>query len=157
MELQPRSVLARELIADVVRSFGEARLRVTGSSMVPAVWPGDILTVRHRDTAELRPGHIVLYRRQGQLVAHRITCICHNSLTTRGDSLPFDDPSISESEIVGQVVSVVHNGHLTPVGQSLQHRAASFILQRSSFCTRMVLRLGLRLQRSRNPGLSWSN
>ena len=31
---------------EVLRRFGEARLRVTGSSMLPTVWPGDLVAVQ---------------------------------------------------------------------------------------------------------------
>jgi len=154
VELQSRSILACELVADVARDFGEVCLAVTGASMIPALWPGDIIIVRHRETVELKPGDIALYRRQNQLVAHRITRIRRDLLTTRGDSLPSDDPPVRESDIVGQVVSVVRNGHCVPPARLLRRRTVSFLLQRSDFCTRMVLRFGRRIQRYRNVGIT---
>ena len=45
-----------ELAAEVLRSSGELRLRVTGSSMLPAVWPGDELTIRRQPFDAGRPG-----------------------------------------------------------------------------------------------------
>src|SRR5271157_314954 len=118
MEPQPRSVLACELVADLVHNFGEAHLKVTGASMIPAIWPGDVITVRRREMAELQPGQIVLYRREGVLVAHRIRCVRGDLLTTRGDSLECDDPPITESDIVGQVVYLVRNGRRVHLKQS---------------------------------------
>ena len=49
VEFQQRPALGCELVAEVVRSFGEVRLKVTGGSMLPAIWPGDVITVRRRD------------------------------------------------------------------------------------------------------------
>src|SRR6266568_2706456 len=40
-----RSGLKGELFLEVLRTFGSARLRVTGTSMLPSIWPGDILEV----------------------------------------------------------------------------------------------------------------
>jgi hypothetical protein len=37
--------LGCELVADVLRAGGEARVRVMGTSMLPALWPGDILVI----------------------------------------------------------------------------------------------------------------
>src|SRR5215469_9655505 len=110
VEFQQRSELCCELVAELVRSFGGARLRVAGASMLPTVWPGDVITVRSRNIAALQPGQVVLYRREGMLVPHRIIRIRAAVLTTRGDSVRHDDPPVRESNLVGQVVSVEHNG-----------------------------------------------
>ena len=65
-----RHAVCCELIQDVARTTGEVRLRVTGASMLPAIWPGDLLTVRRCDLSELEPGQIALYRRDGKLTAY---------------------------------------------------------------------------------------
>jgi signal peptidase len=67
-----RETLGCELAAEVLRSSGRLRLRATGASMLPAVWPGDILSVRSHDVVEALPGDIVLFGREGTLVAHRV-------------------------------------------------------------------------------------
>jgi signal peptidase I len=140
-----RSALGCKLVADVARGFGQARLSVTGASMIPAIWPGDVISVRRRKLAALQVGKIVLYRRGENLTAHRITSIRGARLVTRGDSLPHNDPSISESDIVGEVVSLLRSGRRIPVRRTFLQRSASSVLRRSDFCKRMVLRLGLRI------------
>src|SRR5271169_960249 len=117
-DLQHRSALGCELVAEVTRSFGEVRLRVTGASMMPAIWPGDVITVRRREITGLQPGQVVLYRRNEKLMAHRIVSIQGNILTTRGDSLLRDDPAITGSDIIGEVVSKGRHGRLLRPGQS---------------------------------------
>jgi len=130
----------------MVRNFGEVRLKVTGASMIPAIWPGDVITVHSCDMGDLQPGEIVLYRREGTLVAHRIAWIRGDLLSTRGDALQHDDLPIGESEIVGKVC-LVRNGRCINPSQSSWQRAGSSILRRSDFCMRMTLRLGRRLRR----------
>ena len=56
-----------DLFADVLRQFSTARLVVTGASMLPAIWPGDALTIERKELAELRAGEIVLAEREGQI------------------------------------------------------------------------------------------
>lgn len=145
--MEQRSAAGCELVADVVRGFGSARLKVTGASMIPALWPGDVITVRHDAAAGLLPGQIVLHRREGKLVAHRIVHIHNDSFFTRGDALPQGDPPISESDIVGKVVAIVRNGRIAHLRQPRWQRAFSWWLRRSDFCLRMALRWHNRMRR----------
>jgi signal peptidase I len=81
--------LGCELAEEVVRSFGRLRLRVVGASMLPAVWPGDLLSVRSDDAAEVQPGDIVVFRREERLVAHRVVEIRIQDLGSRIQDLGF--------------------------------------------------------------------
>jgi signal peptidase I len=140
-----RSAAGCELVGDVARQFGEVRVKVTGSSMIPAIWPGDVITVRRREPAKLQPGQIVLYQHEERLIAHRITSIQGGNLVTRGDSLQHEDASIGQQEIVGEVVSVLRNGRAIQPQQTFSQRGVSFFVRRSDFCRRMMLRIGLRI------------
>lgn len=160
METGTRShAVCCELVSDVARSAGEVRLRVTGASMLPAVWPGDEVTVRRCELAELEPGQIVLYRRDGKLTAHRIQHLKSDHLIARGDSLPSLDPPVQPNEIVGRVVSISRGVRSVDPEQTFWQRVASAILRRSDFCMRVTLFLSRRLRRSsevRTPGTSSS-
>jgi hypothetical protein len=151
------SALGCELTADVVRNFGEVRLQVTGASMLPYVWPGDVVTIQRRDSAELRPGQIVLYRRDEKLVAHRVKFILGDRLITQGDSVPHCDSPVSASEVIGQLVDILRNGRRISPEPLFWQRAISPILQHSDFCTRMTLRIGRRLQLLRSMELLWAS
>ena len=91
-----RAAAHQELFAEAARKFGEIRFKATGDSMLPSVWPGDLLTVRRQSFSEFRRGQIVLYERgaseNADLVAHRIVDFSGDcsgrQLITRGDSLP---------------------------------------------------------------------
>jgi signal peptidase len=99
-----------ELAVEVARTFGCLRLRVTGTSMMPAIRPGDLLSIGHVDIRETSPGEIVLFARGGRLFAHRIVdrgCGSRDPyLVTRGDRLLDSDPPVGQSELVGRVTSI---------------------------------------------------
>jgi signal peptidase I len=156
VELEEHSTSGCELVAEVARRFGEVRLRVTGASMMPTVWPGDILIVRSCNTNEFEPGQIVLYRRDGKLVAHRIIRIQDDLLTTRGDSVRHDDSPIRKCDVVGRVVALVRRGREVPFGLSFWRRAGAGILRRSDFCLRVAMLLAYRLRRPENEEISWA-
>lgn len=132
----------RCLVAEVVRTFGEARLKVTGSSMLPSVWCGDILTIHRRRPAELLPGQIVLCYRNQAFVAHRLVSKIGNHLITRGDSLCYYDRPFREDEVVGQVVSILRGGKEIPVQPtlSLASRSVAWLMRHSGLCVRQSMR-----------------
>jgi signal peptidase I len=160
-----RSAACCELVHSVARSCGEVRLKVTGSSMLPAIWPGDEITAIRRGYAELQTGEIVLYRRGGRLTAHRIERIAQDHLVTRGDSLLSSDPPVQPCEIVGRVVSILRNGHSIRPKHTPEGRIVSLILSRSNFSRRLALYLfrhlahrhGRPLQRSGDMQVTWGN
>lgn len=99
------------LAADLVRKHGKLRLRVTGLSMLPAVWPADIVTIQRREPSALLPGDLVLVEYQGCLRLHRfIGAREDRRLITRGDSLPADDPPVLPEQVLGVVTSIQRRG-----------------------------------------------
>src|SRR5712691_374218 len=100
-----------ELFAEVLRSYGKGRLRVTGTSMVPAVWPGDMLTIYREDISRVVLGQIVLFTRDRRLFAHRVREKASQEgkplLVTRGDRLSENDLAVSKSELLGTVTSIL--------------------------------------------------
>ncbi len=139
-----------DLAAQVMRQFGEVRLKVTGASMLPAVWPGDVVTVRRRTPAELLPGRIVLCVRDQGFVAHRLIGRQGDRILTRGDSHLWDDPPFGEDEVLGEVVSILRNGRPVALTPAWWHPVFSWTLRHSELCTRIVLRL------RRSVNLSWA-
>src|SRR5437763_15336142 len=61
-----------ELAAQVLNDSGVLRLRASGSSMLPSVWPGDILTIRPQRLEQWRPGDIAPYMRAGHFFLQRV-------------------------------------------------------------------------------------
>lgn len=145
------TLIKLELAAETARKFGKIKIKVTGDSMLPAVWPGDVLTVVRQPLARFRPGDIVLAARPGRLpgtlyfVAHRVVRKDLRRqgprLITRGDSLPHLDPPIEEHEILGCVTALTRNGR--PIDPSLTpaRRLTAWVLRRSHFSVRLLLKL----------------
>ena len=136
------NALGCELAGEIVRTFGRVRVRVTGTSMIPAVWPGDILVVERRAAEKIQRGEIAVAERAGRLVAHRVVSapassaleppaakVGHTSaapaphpapvssavippLLTRGDSQLAPDEPLHPDELLGTVV-LIERGRAT--------------------------------------------
>ena len=151
------------LAEEVVRNFGGVRLRVFGTSMVPGILPGDIISVQHAGPSEICPGEIVVYARDGRLIIHRVVesggSDSESLLVTRGDRLFRNDAAVSSSELLGRVTSVQ-----TPDGRSRREvrpaisasvwrQVLVYVLRTSDRATGLYLRLARRLPNlfSRGP------
>jgi signal peptidase I len=103
-----------ELVCETLRSSGTVRIRVTGRSMLPSIWPGDTLVIQQRNPGELRVGDILVYRQDQRLTAHRIMAIscCWRkfTLSARGDALPEPDSPVFNWQILGTVSRIIRNG-----------------------------------------------
>lgn len=89
---------------------------VSGGSMVPALYPGDLVLVRR--TAPPVPGSIALIRSGARsAVLHRVVaCQTDGMLTTRGDANAVDDlVPVRTEEVCGTVTVVVPAGRLIDV------------------------------------------
>jgi signal peptidase I len=131
----------RDLTTETLCQFGEVRLRVTGTSMLPSIWPGDVITVRRQCASELLPGRIVLCYRKQAFFAHRLVGKRNDRFITRGDSLSYDDPPFRDVEVLGAVVSILRGGRPVAISTARWHHVASSIVRRSELFTRILLRL----------------
>jgi signal peptidase I len=134
-------LLGCELVAEALRAGAETRVRVMGTSMLPALWPGDILVIR---ALVITPssGNIVLFLRQGRLFAHRVVRAVGSELITRGDALPDLDPPVRVSEVLGVVAEIVRDGSQPVAARapSLTQRVAALAVRRSEAVYRLMLR-----------------
>jgi signal peptidase I len=103
-----------EAVLDVWSRTGEQHfIPITGNSMLPLIQDGDHVLVAH-GCAGVRQGDVVVFRREGRLIAHRALRI-HDSSTgptfvTKGDNASQFDPPLSTDEIVGRVLAVERGG-----------------------------------------------
>jgi len=141
------------LAGEVVRRFGKIHLRVFGTSMVPSIHPGDLISVQRAILSEISPGEIVLYSREGRLFAHRAVARAGSPgqplLILRGDRLRHNDPPVSSSELLGRV-HFIERGHrrLQPVTKlGMWQRMIVLLLRSSDRATYLYLRLDARRQR----------
>ena len=61
-----------ELATEVLRSGGAIRLQALGTSMLPSVWPGDLLSIEPAPGKDMVPGDIVLVARDARFFVHRL-------------------------------------------------------------------------------------
>jgi hypothetical protein len=102
------------LAADVLHRFGEVRFVAHGSSMIPSIYPGDLLSVRSESIADARCGEIVLFLLGGRFFVHRVMRKWSEGtrivFATRGDALSQEDPSVDGSQLLGRVTSILRHG-----------------------------------------------
>lgn len=138
------------LAEEIVRTFGEVRLRVFGTSMAPAMLPGDLVTVRRAGLGEISAGDVVLFLKRGRLFVHRV--VGHPAapaqnlneearLITRGDRLLHNDPPVSSEELLGRVVGVERGDRRIEVERCESSSAFARLLHASDRATYLYVRL----------------
>jgi Peptidase S24-like len=95
-----------DLAAEVLLSSGRLQFRAKGASMLPALWPGDLVTIHSASIDQIRGGEIVLFRADRQLCLHRVVRKSRGVLITRGDSVRCDDEPVHPHDILGRLVGV---------------------------------------------------
>jgi signal peptidase I len=142
--------LACGLAEEVVRTFGQVRLRVFGTSMVPAILPGDLVSIHRARLQDISPGEVVLFLQKSRLFVHRVVdrkgMATLNSpeeprLITRGDRLRHNDLPVSSPELLGRVVSIERNNRNVELLASGPNRLIAALLQSSDRVTSVYLRL----------------
>lgn len=81
------------------------RLRVRGESMLPSLWPGEVVEIAGCSADDVHPGEIALALRDGRFFLHRFVGRSRaDGFLLRGDSMPAPDPEFSSEELLGRVV-----------------------------------------------------
>lgn len=145
-----------DLAADVLRRFGELRLQVNGTSMLPSICPGDVLTVHRQNIDHVRCGDIVLFERDDRLYAHRVLKKVEGRggtlVIARGDALPEEDPPVYADELLGRVTSILRGrSRIDPRnGLTASERLVAWLARQSGWFARLASQA---LQRGRmtNP------
>jgi hypothetical protein len=169
--MDPLAAAKHDLTADVLRSHGQCRLQVSGSSMLPTLWPGDMVLIENRPVYQLSIGDIVMYERGGRFILHRLTGLPENLsdafsssstssssqafLITRGDFMPHDDLPVPADCVLG-VLTGARQGMWRGVKRDVQgkrgwaaipqrvskrSRWVAAVLRRSSLLLRLLLRV----------------
>jgi hypothetical protein len=142
--------MACGLAGEIVRTFGEVRLRVFGTSMVPSIHPGDLLTIQRAGLSEISSGEVVLFLQKGRLFVHRVVDrkvavtaagLGGACLITRGDRLRHDDPPVFSPALLGRVVSIERDNRKVELPSHRSNRLFVRLLQTSDRATYLYLRL----------------
>src|SRR5262245_66357737 len=89
-----------ELVAEALLRFGHVSFRVHGTSMLPAVRPGDVVDVETCPIDRFRVGDIVVFTGTAGLVAHRMISNREQVTVTRGDANRHCDPPMSAGRLL---------------------------------------------------------
>ncbi len=93
----------------------ENKFRYSGTSMRTTFKPGQVLYV-HPRAKGVQPGDVVVYRKDGEYIVHRVKEVQPGHVITRGDNNPNDDLEfILLDDIVGVVEKVDEWGNSHPV------------------------------------------
>lgn len=134
----------QQLFLEVLQSTGQAKLAVTGTSMMSSIWPGDILEVHRQSVGEISPGEVVLFAHHDGFAAHRVVEKVGGpqrpQLITRGDRLRQADPPVSPEEVLGRVTAILRGGRRIDPRLTRRGRVTSWIFSRSDLCTWLALR-----------------
>jgi len=132
------------LAAEVLRAGGSLRLQALGNSMLPAIWPGDVLCIEGKSGGTV-PGDIVLVARDGRFFIHRLMEKSESGWIMRGDSLPQNDPPVEEIQVLGKVSTIHRNGRAVCPNGRVSPLAAVFagLLCRWDLLRNLALRMRL--------------
>ena len=145
IQLEPLEEAKCSLAAEVLSRQGNFTMKAFGTSMLPALWPGDLVVIQSCRFEDAQPGDIVLYSRAGRFFLHRViskdSIGGNEQLITRGDSMPAPDPPVRPDKVLGTVMQVGHaDGTFTSVRQlSMPARIFGWILGHSNLCLRVIL------------------
>jgi signal peptidase I len=132
-----------DLLCDCLRVFGTLRMKVNGWSMLPTLWPGDVIIVSPTNFSQITVGRIALFRHGDRFFVHRVLSkdTVKNEILSRGDAMPRTDPPFGSSELLGEVRLIIRNGkQMEPSRKmSLGHRGIAQVVQRSTSAARLAV------------------
>lgn len=135
------------MVAERLRAGRRVTIQVGGSSMVPAIWPGDRIEVAPAGGTVPERGRIALFMHDGRLCAHRIVAVAERQVVTRGDGLAECDAPVDRSELLGYVAGVIRGGRALAVADASPSRRArmlAFAIRNSTLLRRLILGLHAR-------------
>lgn len=136
-----------DFLAELLRRRYAITLKAWGTSMLPSLWPGDVLTIQSAANGELAAGDVVLILRENRFFVHRLVGLrmVEGRLlwVTRGDGMSHDDPPAAGCELLGSVTNVCRgNRNFVPSRQmSLPKSAIAWMLCRCGRFRSLVLRI----------------
>jgi Peptidase S24-like len=144
-----RECLKLDLVVETLQTRGTVNLKAWGSSMLPSVWPGDLLTIQHAAGDDVIPGDIVLLLRDHRFFIHRLVEKRLNqnvpSWITKGDAARHNDPPANElsTDLLGRVAAIRRGDRSFVPNRriSLVHSTMAWIFCRSARFRSLALRI----------------
>lgn len=90
--------MGRAIGSSVLNSMPVAVIPVLSDSMNPSLKSGDAIMTVQTDFEDIKPGDIVVYSRDGDLVVHEVIAWLDGYLITKGTANPVADQPVSKEE-----------------------------------------------------------
>jgi signal peptidase I len=143
--VEAANALGCGLAAEVAGTFGHVCLRVSGTSMVPVLRPRDLISVEPASLSEVSAGEIVVFAREGRLIAHRVVARSMSTgeghIVTRGDRTRRNDAAVSSAELVGRVTRIERGRSRVRARLNVVQQVICRVLRFSDRATYLYLRL----------------
>jgi hypothetical protein len=155
-DLHSREQSKNSLAAELLQATGKLRLIARGNSMLPTLWPGDLLVIEKLGLAHAQVGDVILFARQDRFYIHRILRRDYTPvgpcLVTRGDAMPEADEPVLPFELLGKVIEIESGDKRTPVPPcSWMRRGIGLMLAHSARMRGLALRCHAWRSRQRTP------
>jgi len=100
-----------DLCAQLLGEGRSVRFRAEGTSMLPTILDGDLITVGPVERDSIRSGDIILFHQHRRPIVHRVTEIRRTGdggylVVARGDGKAADDAPIEPRQILGRIVAI---------------------------------------------------
>ncbi len=136
---QTRDQIKLDLAAELLQNGGQTRLSVLGASMLPTIWPRDVVTISRIKYIDISLGDIVAIARADKILVHRVIRNEHERVT-RGDSASQADSPINATELLGKVISIKRGSkEMVPARSSVLHRISGWLLCHSKHIRNLAL------------------
>lgn len=105
-------MIIKTSIIEELQTKGFIIYKVQGRSMEPMLLPNrDIVTIKKIDNPNLSENDVVLFQKNGKLILHRIIEVkSDGTFTILGDNCSIKDEGITKEEIIGKLITFIHNG-----------------------------------------------
>ncbi len=105
------SIVAVALIWFNTGALGYEPSVLSGPSMQPTIWAGDLVITKKMPAEEIQVGDIIKFYQDGKFVVHRVIEIDNFdgqlTIITQGDNVNAPDDPITEGQVVGKVVVIL--------------------------------------------------
>ena len=135
------------LAAEAMQRTGRLALRVYGTSMLGAIWPGDEVEFQRCTPAEVGTGDVLLCCAGDRIVVHRVVRVSRAGdelqFLTRGDNQRGCDLPLTEKQVLGRARWLTGGCRLRraiPQRRSAAAKLASWFTARSNLLCELALR-----------------
>jgi len=105
----------QRLAIEMAAHASAIRVRVRGASMFPLLQGGEFVLVKSVPPEYLRPGDLIVFRRQIEVIIHRLVAIQSEGYVTLSDHSLTLDPPILPENILGRVAAIEKDGQQKPL------------------------------------------